>query len=373
MHEVAKSDLSTGNKHYASYCIQSQELLFVFTAPFNNPDIEGSLPPHPSFSQSIAHQFVKDHGLAVRAVGLQVKDAAEAFRVSVGNGAEGILPPTELTDRNSKSSSVISEVRLFDDTVFRFISGDFTGPFLPNYEAVNTPDINYGIVRLDHCVSNVPKLFPAVDYLSHSFGFHEFSEFTAADVGTVDSGLNSMVMANNNEFILMPVNEPTFGTKRKSQIQNFLEHNNGAGVQHMALKTEDIFHTMRELRKRSLIGGFEFMPAPSHAYYEKLPAKLGPDVLSCEQINELEELGLLADRDDQGVLLQVFTKPLGDRPTVFIEIIQRIGCDKQPNGEAKEQAAGCGGFGKGNFSELFKSIEEFEKQQETAASLPNQV
>ena len=144
----------------------------------------------------------------------------------------------------------------------------------------------------------------------------------------------------------MPVNEPTFGTRRKSQIQNYLEHNNGAGVQHMALMTNDIFHTMRELRKRSFCGGFEFMPAPSHEYYERIPTRFGEGVLTAAQIEELEELGLLADKDDQGVLLQVFTKPLGDRPTAFIEIIQRIGCDKGPSGESKDQAAGCGGFGK---------------------------
>jgi 4-hydroxyphenylpyruvate dioxygenase len=155
-----------------------------------------------------------------------------------------------------------------------------------------------------------------------------------------------MVMASNNEAVLMPINEPTFGTRRKSQIQNYLEHNNGAGVQHLALKTDDIFYTMRELRKRSLVGGFEFMPAPGHEYYARIPQRFGEGVLSAEQIRELEELGLLADKDDQGVLLQVFTKPVGDRPTIFIEIIQRIGCDKDEHGAHKEQAAGCGGFGK---------------------------
>eukprot|EP00595_Chromulina_sp_UTEXLB2642_P003455 CAMPEP_0196761488 /NCGR_PEP_ID=MMETSP1095-20130614/738_1 /TAXON_ID=96789 ORGANISM="Chromulina nebulosa, Strain UTEXLB2642" /NCGR_SAMPLE_ID=MMETSP1095 /ASSEMBLY_ACC=CAM_ASM_000446 /LENGTH=129 /DNA_ID=CAMNT_0042111095 /DNA_START=932 /DNA_END=1321 /DNA_ORIENTATION=- len=125
---------------------------------------------------------------------------------------------------------------------------------------------------------------------------------------------------------------------------------------------------MRELRSRSLIGGFEFMPKPGADYYSKVPKRIGEDILSKDQLIELEELGLLADKDDQGVLLQVFTKPIGDRPTIFIEIIQRIGCDKSASGESKEQAAGCGGFGKGNFSELFKSIEEFEKLQEAAAS-----
>jgi 4-hydroxyphenylpyruvate dioxygenase len=304
----------------------------------------------------------------VRAVGITVDDASEAYNVAVANGAHGVLAPTTLHDEKSKTSATISEIKMFGDSVIRWISGDYKGAFLPNYEASNTPDINYGILRLDHAVSNVPKLFPAIDYLTKSTGFHEFSEFTAEDVGTVDSGLNSMVLASNSEFILLPVNEPTFGTKRKSQIQNYLEHNNGAGVQHLALMTRDIFHTMRELRKRSYIGGFEFMPAPPRTYYENLPARIGADTLTAEEFAELEVLGLLADKDDQGVLLQVFTKPLGDRPTIFIEIIQRIGCDRTISGEFKEQSAGCGGFGKGNFSELFKSIEEFEKQQEAAAT-----
>lgn len=367
MREVGRSDLSTGNKHYASYVLRSNDLRFVFTAPYNNSDLEGSRPPHPGYSQEKSHQFVMNHGLAVRAVGIIVEDAAQAFDLSVKNGAVAVLAPHTLVDRKSGASLIISEIQLFGDSVIRWVSGDFRGPFLPNYEETEAPDLNFGIIRLDHVVSNVPKLFPAIDYLITAIGFHEFSEFTAADVGTVDSGLNSMVLANNSEFVLMPINEPTFGTKRKSQIQSYLEHNNGAGVQHLALMSENIFATMREMKKRSYVGGFEFMPAPGREYYERIPDRIGKDVLSIEQLAELESLGLLADKDDQGVLLQVFTKPLGDRPTIFIEIIQRIGCDVGPSGEHKEQTGGCGGFGKGNFSELFKSIEEFEKIQENAA------
>lgn len=292
-------------------------------------------------------QWYVDHGLAVRAVTMRVADARAAYEQSTANGGEGKLAPVDLTDRYTGKTAVMSEVRLFNDTVVRFISGDYDGPVLPNYEAVPiTTNNSYGLERCDHIVSNVPKLFEAIDYFCNATGFHEFGEFTAEDVGTVDSGLNSMVLANNNEFILMPINEPTFGTPRKSQIQNFLEHNNGAGVQHIAVKTENIFHTMREIKKRSDFGGFDFMPAPAHEYYARIPERLGRDALTDEQIAELEELGLLADRDDQGVLLQVFTKPLSDRPTVFIEVIQRLGCDKDDHGNKKDQAAGCGGFGK---------------------------
>ncbi|MCG8462780.1 MAG: hypothetical protein MI919_41370, partial [Holophagales bacterium] len=194
--------------------------------------------------------------------------------------------------------------------------------------------------------------------------FHEFAEFTAEDVGTVDSGLNSIVLANNNEYVLLPINEPTFGTKRKSQIQTYLEQNEGAGLQHLALKTNDIFSCLRKMRAVSDRGGFEFMPRPSDEYYRKLPNRIG-DSLTPEQYAAAEELGILVDKDDQGVLLQIFTKPVSDRATIFLEIIQRVGCEyvqKGKNGAATVmQKGGCGGFGKGNFTELFKSIENYER------------
>lgn len=213
---------------------------------------------------------------------------------------------------------------------------------------------------MDHAVGNVPELSSAVAYVKNFTGFHEFAEFTAEDVGTSESGLNSVVLANNDELVLLPMNEPVYGTKRKSQIQTYLEHNEGSGVQHLALVSEDIFRTLREMRKRSGIGGFEFMPSPPPTYYKKLKHRAG-DVLTDEQIKDCEELGILVDRDDQGTLLQIFTKPVGDRPTIFIEIIQRVGCMLKDEEGKVYQKGGCGGFGKGNFSELFKSIEEYEK------------
>jgi len=363
MHEVANSNLTTGNRHYACSVVQSNDVVFAFTAPYCNSEEErdGSVFPHPAYDQDEAHAFIRKHGLAVRALGLRVSDAKEAYEQSVANGAHGVAAPFSSVDEATGKTLVVSEVKTVDDVVFRYISGDFDGPFLANCNVVDTPDINYGITRLDHTVTNVPKLFEAVDHVMGFTGMHEFAEFTSADVGTVDSGLNSMVLANNSEAILTPFNEPTFGTKRKSQIQNFLDHNNGSGVQHMALKTDDIFATMTEMKKRSFCGGFEFMPAPGQGYYDRVPERIGADTLTADQFKQLQDLGLLADRDDQGVLLQVFTKPVGDRPTAFLEIIQRIGCDKDEDGKPIEQAAGCGGFGKGNFGELFKSIEEFEK------------
>lgn len=363
MQQVAKSDMSTGNKACASVVCRSNETVFVFTAPYNNPDDqEGSECPIPNYDQAEAHKFITKHGLAVRTVGISVDDAKEAYEVSVANGGTPVLAPTTLVDKTTGKSVVISEIKMLGDGVLRFVSGDYADfPYLPNYEATESPEFCYGITRIDHIVNNVPNMFDAVQYLGNAVGFHEFGEFTAEDVGTVDSGLNSMVLANNSEDILLPVNEPTFGTRRKSQIQTFIEQNNGAGVQHIALKTNDIFVTMRELKKRSFIGGFEFMPRPSDEYYVKCPDRIGKEVLTAEQWVELKELGLLADRDDQGVLLQVFSKPLGDRLTCFVEIIQRIGCDKDNMGQDIPQLAGCGGFGKGNFSELFKSIERFEQ------------
>jgi 4-hydroxyphenylpyruvate dioxygenase len=356
MAQVAKSDQSTGNQQYASYVMKSHDVLFAFTAPYSKTGIGQE---RPEYSRETAQQFSISHGFAARAIGITVDDAAEAYEKATKNGAVGVLNATTLVNDETGQTSVISEIKLFDDTVLRFVQlNDYDGPFLPHYSPVDAPDVSYGIKYLDHIVSNVPELIPAASYLINALGFHEFAEFVAADVGTVDSGLNSMVLANNSEHVLLPINEPTFGTRRKSQIQTYLEQNEGAGIQHIALKTDNIVETMRELKKRKYLGGFDFMPRASDGYYAKLATKfpeLGEDL-----INDITELGLLADKDDQGILLQVFTKPLGDRPTVFIEIIQRIGCMEQKDDGTPYQAAACGGFGKGNFSELFKSIEDYE-------------
>ncbi|OWM73274.1 hypothetical protein CDL15_Pgr001388 [Punica granatum] len=372
---VAKSDLSTGNPVHASYLCRSGDLSFLFTAPYS-PSISASDPAPaasiPSFSHHACREFAATHGFAVRAVALEVEDAEVAFGSSVAHGAKPVSPPVVLDGR-----AVMAEVHLYGDVVLRYISyknpeqeSDPSRPdswFLPWFEPVDGSSsypLDYGIRRLDHAVGNVPELGPASSYVKQFTGFHEFAEFTAEDVGTTESGLNSVVLANNDETVLLPMNEPVFGTKRKSQIQTYLEHNEGAGLQHLALVSEDIFRTLREMRKRSGVGGFEFMPSPPPTYYKNLKNRAG-DVLSDEQIKECEELGILVDRDDQGTLLQIFTKPVGDRPTIFIEIIQRIGCMLKDDQGKEYQKGGCGGFGKGNFSELFKSIEEYEKTLES--------
>lgn len=363
---VAKSDLSTGNTVHASYLLRSGDLRFVFTAPYSPSisdaaDAGNSSASLPTFDHAACRTFAASHGLAARSIAVEVEDAEVAFNTSVAHGAKPSSPPVILDNL-----AVIAEVQLYGDVVLRYVSYkdranhlDFLPGFEPTDEISSFP-LDYGIRRLDHAVGNVPELAPAVAYVKSFTGFHEFAEFTAEDVGTSESGLNSVVLANNDEMVLLPMNEPVFGTKRKSQIQTYLEHNEGAGVQHLALVSEDIFRTLREMRKRSGVGGFEFMPSPPPTYYKNLKNRAG-DVLTDEQIKQCEELGVLVDRDDQGTLLQIFTKPVGDRPTIFIEIIQRVGCMLKDEEGKTYQKGGCGGFGKGNFSELFKSIEEYEK------------
>jgi len=352
---VAKSDASTGNTECASYMLGTGELRFMFTAPTS---VNGTGSPFPSFSGDECHSFFRTHGLAVRAVCLRVKDAREAYEASVTAGARPGSAPSTITDSAGRSSRV-AEVELYGDVVLRFVepSSD-TEDLLPGFESV--PDSEAGpktsIDRIDHVVGNVWELLPVANYLTAITGFHEFAEFVAADVGTVESGLNSLVLASNDERVLLPLNEPTYGTKRQSQIQTYLEHAHGPGVQHIALHTGDIFETIAHMRKASPFGGFELMDRPSDEYYRELPNRLG-DSLSPSQYKEVERLGILADKDDQeGVLLQIFTKPVGDRPTLFLEIIQRLGCI-----EDGKQLPACGGFGRGNFRELFKSIEDYER------------
>jgi 4-hydroxyphenylpyruvate dioxygenase len=194
LRQVAKSDMSTGNKHYASSVCSSNEITFVFTAPYGTGcDMTDSECPHPVYDKAVAHKFISDHGLAVRAMGIKVGCAATAFTAATANGGVPVLAPQTLTDAKTGEVCVMAEVKMFDDVVMRFMSGNFSGPFIPKYEPVASPEICYGLQKIDHAVSNVPNLFAAVDYLAGLTGFHEFGEFTAADVGTVDSGLNSMV------------------------------------------------------------------------------------------------------------------------------------------------------------------------------------
>ena len=345
--------------------------------------------PLPGYDINHAHEFYAKHGLAVRAVGIEVEDANKAFTAAVDNGAVGSMEPSVIPshyDKDNKKECRVAEVELYGDVVLRFISfhvsaeknGDDSEassertPFLPHlatYPSYKSSKPTYGLSRIDHTVGNVPNLLKAQEYIQKFTGYHPFAEFTPDDIGTVDSGLNSVVLASNSEAVLLPLNEPTEG-KRKSQIQTYLEQNEGSGLQHIAIKTNDIFDTISKIRyAEENLGGFELMVRPSAGYYRELPSRLG-DKLTKDQYTRLEELGILADADEEGVLLQVFTKPLGDRPTLFIEIIQRIGCiiEDDDFDEVVDSASrrirerpGCGGFGQGNFRELFKAIEDHEK------------
>lgn len=403
---VAKSDLSTGNKRSASYAVKTGDMMMCFTAPYgevakftqpimpeesesanedeNALQLDSLKAPFPGFNSTGATSFFEKHGLGVKAIGIEVDNVQEAWMTMLGEGAVSVLEPTIVSHQADNLKAVpyeggpsgfvkYAEVALYGDVVLRLIesSKSFKGSFWPNFEDVDVPLPttiapmgDYGLFRFDHIVGNLFDLTEGRKRIAKMTGFHDFAEFVAEDVGTVDSGLNSVVLANNNELVLLPLNEPTYGTKRKSQIQTYLEQNNGEGVQHLALFTRDIFLTLRHMRAVSDIGGFEFVASQPASYYEKLRQRLG-NALTQEQYRQCEELGILADKDDQGVLLQIFTKPVGDRPTMFLEIIQRVGCNtrsSQGDNMVEIQKPGCGGFGKGNFKDLFKSIEDYEAE-----------
>ncbi|KAL1530858.1 hypothetical protein AB1Y20_001752 [Prymnesium parvum] len=369
---IALSSMMTGNLTYASHVVASGDVKLAFTAPYGDGAAAAAAHqreglPHRAFKPEEARAAFAAHGMHVSAVGIHVSDAARAFDAAVEGGAFPLAEPFV----DDKTGVCISEVRLYPDgdVRLRFVSGAHLSelPFLPGYRDLRDAEGvaaagKYGIERVDHVVGNVKDLLSTVDYIVGFTGFHEFAEFTAADVGTVDSGLNSMVLASNNERVLLPINEPTSGGKRKSQILTYLEQHGGPGVQHIALKTNDVFATVAAMRAaHAACGGFELMDRPRESYYDNLVDRIGADALTPSQVAQCRELGILADRDDQGILLQIFTKPVGDRSTLFVEIIQRIGCTHDPaTNKEIEQSPGCGGFGKGNFHELFRAIEEYE-------------
>lgn len=410
------SSLATGNDKCVTYGLEcgvendkhaepGDGVRFLITAPLSRAmqqqqqagsnggagsNVQMTAPnPLPGFDINDAHDFYSKHGLAVRAVGIEVEDANKAYAAAVSNGAIGSMEPSVVPsfyDKDSEKECLVAEVELYGDVVLRFVSfhgstekkGDDTEtsgqktPFLPHlapYPSYKSSKPTYGLSKIDHTVGNVPNLLRTQEYIQKFTGYHPFAEFTPEDIGTVDSGLNSVVLASDSEAVLLPLNEPTEG-KRKSQIQTYLEQNEGSGLQHIAIKTNDIFETISKIRyAEENLGGFELMVRPSDGYYRDLPSRLG-DKLTEDQYTRLEELGILADADEEGVLLQIFTKPLGDRPTLFIEIIQRIGCIienddldadiESASGKIRERP-GCGGFGQGNFRELFKAIEDHEK------------
>lgn len=325
---VAYSGLETGNREKVSYVLVQKNMRFV---------VSGAL----SSDNRIA-EFVKTHGDGVKDVALLVDDVDKAYSEAVKRGAVAIAPPVELTDENGTLKKAV--IGTYGDTIHTLVERkNYKGTFMPGFQKVefNIPFEESGLIAVDHVVGNVEKMEEWVSYYENVMGFKQMIHFDDDDISTEYSALMSKVMTNGSR-IKFPINEPADG-KRKSQIQEYLEFYNGAGVQHLALLTNDIVKTVEALRAN----GVEFLDTPD-TYYDELTARVGK---IDEEIDRLKELKILVDRDDEGYLLQIFTKPIVDRPTLFIEIIQR---------------KGSRGFGEGNFKALFESI---EREQERRGNL----
>jgi 4-hydroxyphenylpyruvate dioxygenase len=366
MELVGQSSNETGNYTYASYVLKTHDVKFVITAPylseFKHPEDH---PPNPTYDSERAKRFFTRHGVGVSACGVEVADAAEAYKISTQNGAKGVLAPTVIEDK-SGGKVVIAEIDLYgdqtskdplhtSDTVIRFIQYcNYQGPFLPGYQAVTDPrPLDYGIIRIDHVVGNVYNMDNVVNQLKKWIGFHTFAKFSKEEIQTPWTALNSEVLASNNERVLFPINEPAPG-KKESQITEYLKAYNGPGVQHIAMKTNNVLAAVKVMSENS-DSGFEFMKTPASYYQSPEIAKMMKENLTEEEADAVIELGILIDKDDEGILLQIFTKPLFDRATIFIEIIQR-----KCMGETID-IPGCGGFGKGNFKALFEAIERLQE------------
>lgn len=280
----------------------------------------------------------------VKDVAFQVSDVRALYASAVSRGGESVMEPTELSDENG--TVLMATIKTYGETVHTFVERrSYKGAFLPGYRAVTkvdpmesiTPSI--GLDFVDHVVGNMPDtgMAPTVEFYERVLQFHRFWTVDDSQIHTEFSALRSTVMADYDEVVKMPINEPAKGL-RKSQIQEFVEYYGGSGVQHIALNTRDIINAITQLRAR----GVEFLSVPA-TYYESLRARLAHvDFTVKEDLDVLQGLNILVDFDDRGYLLQLFTAPLQDRPTVFLEIIQR---------------EGCSGFGAGNFKSLFESIE----------------
>lgn len=329
---VAYAGPETGVKDRASYVVQQNKLTFVLTTPIRS-------------SNDIAEHIYK-HGDGVKHIALKVEDATDAWRQTVQRGADSYIEPETL--RDNWGEVVISGINIYGDTVHLFIERkNYNGPFMPGYKSWSNPFFqpkDTGLLHVDHCVGNVGwnQMNRWVKFYEEVMGFQNILTFDDQDISTEYSALMSKVMSNGNGFVKFPINEPAEG-KKKSQVEEYLEFYEGEGVQHVALATNDIVQTVRELMSR----GVEFLKVPN-TYYENLVDRVGH---IDEDLGPLKELGILVDRDNEGYLLQLFSKPVQDRPTLFFEIIQRKGAKS---------------FGKGNFKALFEAI---EREQEARGNL----
>ncbi len=327
---LAYAGLETGVRDRASYVLAQGKIRLVLTTPLN--------------SKSPLYDHIRKHGDGVKVVALWVPDARDAFEQTVKRGGRPYLEPTIEYDEHGRV--VRSGIHTYGDTVHIFVErDDYRGVFLPGYQTwtseYNPPEI--GLKYIDHMVGNVDwgQMNKWSSYYRQVMGFANLISFDDKDISTQFSALMSKVMTNGNGRIKFPINEPAEGLK-KSQIEEFIDFYEGPGCQHIAVATDDIIHTVSEMRRR----GIEFLHVPG-SYYDTVEQRVGE---IDENLRRLKELGIMVDRDEEGYLLQIFTKPVQDRPTLFFEIIQRKGAKS---------------FGKGNFKALFESIEEEQTRRGT--------
>ena len=329
---LAYAGPETGVKDRASYAVRQHKLTFVLTTPIRS-------------NNEIADHIYK-HGDGVKVLALKVDDAKDAWHQTTSRGAKSYMEPKVMKDENGEA--VVSGIHTYGDTVHLFIERkNYRGAFLPGFRSWENPWFkpeDTGLEYVDHCVGNVSwnQMNPWVKFYEDVMGFKNILSFDDNDISTEYSALMSKVMSNGNGYVKFPINEPAEG-KKKSQVEEYLEFYDGEGVQHVAMATKDIVTTVRQLRSR----GVEFLQVPQ-SYYDDLFERVGTIE---EDLAPLRELGILVDRDEEGYLLQLFTKPVEDRPTLFFEIIQRKGAKS---------------FGKGNFKALFEAI---EREQEARGNL----
>jgi 4-hydroxyphenylpyruvate dioxygenase len=327
---LAYAGLETGVRDRASYVLQQGKIRLVLTTPL--------------VSDSPVSEHIKKHGDGVKVIALWVEDATAAFEETTRRGAKPYFTP--VVEKDEHGQVVRSGIHTYGDTVHIFVERkDYRGIFLPGYETWQS-DYNpfpVGLEYIDHMVGNVDwgQMNTWARFYNEVMGFANLISFDDKDISTEYSALMSKVMTNGNGRIKFPINEPAEG-KKKSQIEEYIQFYEGAGCQHIAVATKDIVHTVGEMRRR----GVEFLHVPG-TYYDTVADRVGA---IDEDLRRLKELGIMVDRDDEGYLLQIFTKPVEDRPTMFFEIIQRKGAMS---------------FGKGNFRALFESIEDEQRRRGT--------
>ncbi|MEX0290958.1 MAG: 4-hydroxyphenylpyruvate dioxygenase [Flavobacteriaceae bacterium] len=327
---LAYAGLETGLKDRVSYVVQQDKIRLVLTSPLK--------------SGGDINRHIDAHGDGVKAIALWVDDATKSYEETTKRGAESYFEPKTLSDDSGEV--VLSGIHTYGETVHVFVErGNYEGVFMPGYQKWDPfykPE-DVGLKYIDHMVGNVGwnEMNKWCEFYANVMGFAQLVSFDDKDISTEYTALMSKVMSNGNGRIKFPINEPADGRK-KSQIEEYIEFYNGAGVQHMALATDNIIETVTSLRNR----GVEFLTVPG-SYYEDVLDRVGE---IDEDLAPLRELGILIDRDDEGYLLQIFTKPILDRPTMFIEIIQRKGAKS---------------FGKGNFKALFEAIEREQRSRGT--------